>query len=73
MHGGSEFIDPCIPDLGNYLEVTGQLHAPTALPSDEKASDNPLDRRMGGPQNRSGRHEEDKHFAPRCPTRNQSL
>jgi hypothetical protein len=38
----------------HYLEVSGQLHAPAALPPG-KSPRYPLDRRMGGPQSRSGR------------------
>jgi hypothetical protein len=33
--------------------VSGQFHAPTALPS-SKVPRNPLDRRLGGPESRSG-------------------
>jgi hypothetical protein len=36
------------------LEVSGQLHAPAALPPG-KSSRYPLYRRLGGPQSRSGR------------------
>jgi hypothetical protein len=35
------------------MEVTGQLHAPAALPQG-KSPGHPLDRRLGGPQSRSG-------------------
>jgi hypothetical protein len=38
----------------HYLEVSGQLHAPAALLPGEY----PLDRRLGGPQSRSGRRGE---------------
>jgi hypothetical protein len=31
-YGGSECTDPHFPDLGTKLEVSGQLHAPEALP-----------------------------------------
>jgi hypothetical protein len=37
--------------------VTGHLHAPAALPRGESPR-YPLDRRLGGPQSRSGRHGE---------------
>jgi hypothetical protein len=33
------------------MEVSGQIYAPAALPSGRE----PLDRRLGGPQSRSGR------------------
>jgi hypothetical protein len=36
------------------MEVSGQLHAPAALPPG-KSPWYPLDRRLGGPQSRSGR------------------
>jgi hypothetical protein len=36
------------------MEVCGQLHAPAALPPGKEAP-GLLDRRLGGPQNRSGR------------------
>jgi hypothetical protein len=36
------------------MAVSGQLHAPAALPQG-KSPWYPLDRRLGGPQNRSGR------------------
>jgi hypothetical protein len=36
------------------MEVSGQLHAPAALPQ-EKGPWYSLDRRLGGPQSRSGR------------------
>jgi hypothetical protein len=39
------------------LEVSGQLHAPAALPPG-KSSRYPLYRRLGGPQSRSGQHGE---------------
>jgi hypothetical protein len=35
------------------VEVSGQLHAPVALPTG-KCPRNPLDRRLGGPESRSG-------------------
>jgi hypothetical protein len=58
----------------HYMDVTGQLYAPTALPSGEKIWQ-PLDRRLGGLQNRSGRSREEKYFVflptiePRFPGR----
>jgi len=40
------------------MEVSGQLHTPAALPP-RKSPWYPLDRRLGGPQIRSGRGGED--------------
>jgi hypothetical protein len=45
------------------LEVSGQLHAPAALPPG-KSPRYPLYRRLGGPQSRSGQHEEEKILDP---------
>jgi hypothetical protein len=36
------------------MEVSGQLHAPAALPS-RKETPVPIESRLGAPQNRSGR------------------
>jgi hypothetical protein len=36
------------------MEVTGQLHAPTAFPTGKVIKKNPLDGRIGGPQSRYG-------------------
>jgi hypothetical protein len=47
------------------MEVSGQLHLPSALPPPPR---DPLYRRQGGPQNRSGRVGEDNH----CPAGNRS-
>jgi hypothetical protein len=47
----------------NYLDVTGQLHAPAALPPG-KETRYPLDRRLGGPQSRSGQYGEVKILDP---------
>jgi hypothetical protein len=52
------------------LEVSGQLHAPAALPPG-KSPRYPFYRRLGGPQSRSGRYGELKIFHPpgtRTPT-----
>jgi hypothetical protein len=52
------------------LEVSRQLHAPAALPPG-KGPRYPLDRRLGGPQSRSGRFGEQKIIDPtgtRTPT-----
>jgi hypothetical protein len=42
------------------MEVSGQLHAPVALPQGESPF-YPLDRRLGGPQSRSGSGGEEKN------------
>jgi hypothetical protein len=42
--------------------VSGQLHAPAALPQ-RKSSQYPLQRRLGEPLSRSGRREEDKYLS----------
>jgi hypothetical protein len=41
------------------MEVSGQLHAPAALPPGKNPW-YPFDRRLGGPQSRSGRGGEEK-------------
>jgi hypothetical protein len=41
------------------MEVSGKLHAPDSL-----LNRYPLDRRLGGPQSRSGRGGEDKNSQP---------
>jgi hypothetical protein len=43
--------------------VSGQLHAPAALPPG-KEPQYPLDRWLGGPQSRSGRGDEEKNSQP---------
>jgi len=43
--------------------VSGQLHAPAAYPQG-KSPWYPLDRRLGGPQSRSGRGGEEKNSQP---------
>jgi hypothetical protein len=45
------------------MEVSGQLHAPAAL-YPEKETRYPLDRRLDGPQSRSGRDGEEKNSQP---------
>jgi hypothetical protein len=45
------------------MEVSGQLHAPAALPQ-EKSPWYQLDRRLGGPQTRSGRGGEEINPQP---------
>jgi hypothetical protein len=42
------------------MEVSGQLHAQATL-SKEKSPGYPMDRRLGGPQSRSGRGGEEKN------------
>jgi hypothetical protein len=63
------------------MEVSGQLHAPAALPPG-KSLWYPLDRRLGGPQSRSGRGGEEKnpqlppgieHYNPDRPARSPAL
>jgi hypothetical protein len=45
------------------MEVSGQIHAPAALPQGKNPW-YPLDRRLGGPQSRSGRDGEEKNSQP---------
>jgi hypothetical protein len=45
------------------MEVSGQLHAPAALPPGEDPW-HPLNWRLGGPQSRSGRGGEEKNTQP---------
>jgi hypothetical protein len=45
------------------MEVNGQLHAPATLPQG-KSPFYTLDRRLGGPQSRSGRYGEEKNSQP---------
>jgi hypothetical protein len=45
------------------MEVSGQLHAPAALPQGESPR-YPLNRRLGGPQSRFGRGGEEKNSQP---------
>jgi hypothetical protein len=45
----------------DYTEVSGKLHAPASLLPGKK-SGYPLDRRLGGPQNQSGRNSEESKF-----------
>jgi hypothetical protein len=42
------------------MEVSGQLHASAALPPGKET----MDRRLGGPQNRSGSGSEEKNSQP---------
>jgi hypothetical protein len=44
------------------MELSGQLHAPAALPPGKEPR-YPLDRRPGGPHNRSGRCGEEKNLS----------
>jgi hypothetical protein len=43
------------------MEVSAQLHAPAALPPSVRTPRYPLDRRLDGPQSRSGRGGEEKN------------
>jgi hypothetical protein len=45
------------------MEVSGQLHSPTALPQ-EKSPLYPLDRRLAGPNSRSGHGGKEKNSQP---------
>jgi hypothetical protein len=45
------------------MEVSDQLHAPAAFPQGKRPW-YPLDRRLGGPQSRSGRGGEEKNSQP---------
>jgi hypothetical protein len=62
------------------MEVSGQIHDPAALPPG-KEHRYPIDRRLGGPQSRSGRGDEEKNSQPLpglkprsdSPARSQSL
>jgi hypothetical protein len=45
------------------MEVSDQSHAPAALPQG-KSPCYPMDRRLGGPQSRSGRGGEEKNSQP---------
>jgi hypothetical protein len=45
------------------MEVSGQLHAPAALPSG-KQSPVPTAQKLGGPQSWYGRYEEEKNLLP---------
>jgi hypothetical protein len=45
------------------MEGSGQLHTPAALPPGKRPR-YPLERRLGGPQNRSGRRVEEKIVGP---------
>jgi hypothetical protein len=52
------------------MEMNGQLHAPAALPPG-KEHRYPLDRRLGGPQSRSGHSGEEKN-SNMAPAENQT-
>jgi hypothetical protein len=56
-------IAPIILWPRHYMEVSGQLHAPAALPPG-KSPWYPLDRRLGGPQSHSGSGGEEKNSLP---------
>jgi hypothetical protein len=46
------------------MEVSGQFHTPAALPPGEDTPGTHLDRRLGGPQSRSGHRGEEKNSQP---------
>jgi hypothetical protein len=46
------------------MEVCGQLHAPAAFTPQGKSPLSSLDRKLGGPQSRSGRGGEEKNSQP---------
>jgi len=46
------------------MDVSGQLHAPVALPLPEKGPRYPLDRSLGGRQRLCGRGDEEKVSDP---------
>jgi hypothetical protein len=46
------------------MEVSGQLQTPVALPPEKKSPWYPLDRRLDGPQSRSGCGGEEKNSQP---------
>jgi len=48
------------------MKMSGQTHAPVALPPG-KSLQYPLDRRLGGPQSRFGRGGEEKNSLPPLP------
>jgi hypothetical protein len=54
-HGGRGGIAPTHTQPWHYMGVSGQRHAPAALYPRGKDPRYPLDRRLGGPQSRSGR------------------
>jgi hypothetical protein len=56
---GSGSMAPFILSLRHCMEVSGQLHASAALPQG-KSPWYPLNRRVGGPQSRSGRGVEER-------------
>jgi hypothetical protein len=60
VYWGSGGIAPRILDLGTRWRLSGQLYDQAALPQ-RKIPWYPLDRRLGGPQSRSGRGGEEKN------------
>jgi hypothetical protein len=60
---GSGGIAPLILWPRHYMEVGDQFHAPAALPPGKEPLV-PIDRRLGGPQSRSGRCGEEKNSEP---------
>jgi hypothetical protein len=55
------------------MGVSGQRHAPAALYPRRKDPRYPLDRRLGGPQSRSGRRDEKKNPLPQSGIEPQSV
>jgi hypothetical protein len=60
---GEQRYSPTHSRPRHWMEVSGLLHAPATL-SLGKSPWYPLDRRLGGPQSRSGRGGEEKNFQP---------
>jgi hypothetical protein len=60
---GNRCIAPLILWLRHELDVSGELHAPAAWPQGNSPW-YPLDRRLGGPQSRSGRRAEEEDSQP---------
>jgi hypothetical protein len=54
-HGGRGGIAPTYTKPRHEMGVSGQRHAPAAIYPRVKDPRYPLDRRLGGPQSRSGR------------------
>jgi hypothetical protein len=78
---GSGGIDPHILLTRHYMVVSDQVYAPPTYPQG-KSLRYPFDRRLGGPQNRSGHGVEERNFQPPAgiehrssdrPARSQSL
>jgi hypothetical protein len=73
MYEGVEIYELHHSGSRRYMEVSGQIHAPAALPQG-KSPRYPLYKRLGGPQSRSGRHGPGLEPRPLSrPARSQSL